>query len=157
MKLCKILLTAFFMFLTSVVFAQDVQSVQQGAAQDGGRFWAKAEKKLLGKHLFSLQWISWEKFGTAVITRGKDGLEIDAKQELNGDYVTMKGTIQPIDEKAFMFTGDIITRVYHINKGEECKRSGTFQFKATGNRKYWRMQKIENPCDGVADYVDVYF
>ena len=61
-----------------------------------------AEKKLLGKHMFSLQWISWEQFGTAGVTRGKQGLEIDARQELDGDFVTLKGTIEIIDEKAYV-------------------------------------------------------
>ena len=69
-----------------------------------------AEKKLLGKHMFSLQWISWEQFGSAVVTRGKQGLEIDARQELDGDFVTLKGTIEIIDEKAFNFTGEVVTR-----------------------------------------------
>jgi hypothetical protein len=36
-------------------------------------------------------------------------------------------------------------------------RSGTFHFKATGKRRYWRMQEMDNPCDSVTDYVDVYF
>lgn len=116
-----------------------------------------AEKKLLGKHMFSLQWISWEQFGTAVVTRGKQGLEIDAKQELDGDFVTLKGTIEIIDEKAFNFTGEVVTRVHHINNGIACKRDGTFEFRATGTRKYWRMQQMENPCDPVTDYIDVFF
>ena len=116
-----------------------------------------AEKKLLGKHMFSLQWISWEQFGTAVVTRGKQGLEIDARQELDGDFVTLKGTIEIIDEKAFNFTGEVVTRVHHINNGIACKRDGTFEFRATGTRKYWRMQQMENPCDPVTDYIDVFF
>ena len=90
-----------------------------------------AEKKLLGKHMFSLQWISWEQFGSAVVTRGKQGLEIEARQELNGDFITLKGTIEIIDEKAFNFTGEVV--------------------------KYWRMQQMENPCDPVTDYIDVFF
>lgn len=116
-----------------------------------------AEKKLLGKHMFSLQWISWEQFGSAVVTRGKQGLEIDARQELDSDFVTLKGTIEIIDEKAFNFTGEVVTRVHHINNGIACKRDGTFEFRATGTRKYWRMQQMENPCDPVTDYIDVFF
>ena len=107
--------------------------------------------------MFSLQWISWERFGSAVVTRGKQGLEIDARQELDGDFVTLKGTIEIIDEKAFNFTGEVVTRVHHINNGIACKRDGTFEFRATGTRKYWRMQQMENPCDPVTDYIDVFF
>ncbi|WP_373818523.1 hypothetical protein [Glaesserella sp.] len=118
---------------------------------------AAAEKKLLGKHMFSLQWISWDKLGTAVVKRGTQGLEIEAKQALNGDFVTLNGTIEIIDERAFNFTGKIVTKVHHINQGVACQREGTFEFRATGKRKYWRMQQIDNPCDQVVDYIDVYF
>lgn len=116
-----------------------------------------AERKLLGKHKFSLQWISWERFGVATVKRGRNGLEIDAKQALNGDWVSMKGTVSVVDSKTFYVTGKIITRVHHINEGMPCERSGTFEFRAKGQRKYWRMQPIDNPCDHVADYIDVYF
>ena len=34
---------------------------------------------------------------------------------------------------------------------------GTFNFVATGNRKYWRMQEMENPVDECVDYIDIYF
>ncbi|MBR7059496.1 MAG: hypothetical protein IKI22_02705 [Neisseriaceae bacterium] len=115
------------------------------------------EKKLLGKHMFSLQWISWEKFGTANVYQENNQLKIRARQELNGDYVTLDGVIEPIDSKSFYFNGDVVTRVSHIAQGQECKRSGKFFFKATGKRKYWRMQEMDNPCDGVVDYIDVYF
>ncbi len=126
-------------------------------ASPGSEKLTVAEKKLLGKHMFSLQWISWEQFGSAVVTRGKQGLEIEARQELNGDFITLKGTIEIIDEKAFNFTGEVVTRVHHINNGIACKRDGTFEFRATGTRKYWRMQQMENPCDPVTDYIDVFF
>lgn len=116
-----------------------------------------AEQKLLGKHKFSLQWISWERFGVAEVKRGRNGLEINAKQSLNGDWVTVRGTVEVIDERAFLVTGQIITKVYHINNGQPCERSGTYEFRATGNRKYWRMQQMDNPCDSATDYVDVFF
>ena len=104
-----------------------------------------------------MQWISWEKLGTANITQSNQQLEIHAKQELNGNYATMDGIIIPIDERTFLFRGDIITRVDHIAHGSECKRSGDYLFEATENRKYWRMLAHYNPCDGVVDYVDIYF
>ena len=59
--------------------------------------------------------------------------------------------------KPLYVTGEIITRVHHINEGMPCERSGTFEFHAKGQRQYWRMQQIDNPCDRVADYIDVYF
>jgi len=116
------------------------------------------EKKLLGKHMFSLQWISWEEFGTATIFKDAEGaLFIDAYQALNGDAVALTGRVIAIDAKTFIVDGELWTQVSHINGGNVCPRSGNFTFKATGNRKYWRLQEMENPCDGVTDYVDVFF
>ena len=119
---------------------------------------AEAERKLVGKHMFSLQWISHEKFGTAIITCQDSGrLYINARQELNGDYVTLKGDVNVIDAKEFTVTGELVTRVSYNNGGEACPRNGTFTFKATGTRKYWRMQEMTNPCEDIVDYVDIYF
>ena len=129
-------------------------SASQAKASDN------AEQKLLGKHMFSLQWILFqkEKFGTASVTRNNDGgLYVDARQELNGDYVTLKGDVRVVDAKEFTVTGELVTCVSHINSGKPCVRGGTFTFKATGKRKYWRMQEMANPCENVVDYVDIYF
>ncbi|MDU1345464.1 hypothetical protein [Eikenella corrodens] len=118
---------------------------------------AAAESSLLGRHMFSLQWISWERFGTATIHRGSNGLEINAYQSLNGDFVKLDGLIEVIDQRHFYFTGNVSTRVYHINNGQPCERSGTFLFQAKDSRQYWRMQPIQNPCDNAADYIDIFF
>ncbi|MDP9499690.1 hypothetical protein ACNGTO_00395 [Bisgaard Taxon 45] len=117
----------------------------------------KIENKLIGKHKLSLQWVSWERFGSVNILRDADGLSIEGTQELNGNFVSLFGKIKVIDEKAFLFTGEIVTRVDHINNGNACTRNGTFEFRATGKRQYWRLQQMKNPCDPVTDYVDVYF
>ena len=116
-----------------------------------------AEQKLLGQHMFSLQWISWEQFGTAVVTQEASGLHIKAQQELNGDYVTLVGQVTVKNEKEFTITGELITCVHYINNGEPCVRNETFTFKNTGTRKYWRLQEMDNPCDIGVDYVDIYF
>ena len=133
---------------------------QDGGAASPSAKKAESEQKLLGKHMFSLQWILFEKkpkYGTAAITRKETGLYIDARQEVNGNYVTLTGDLTVVGPKEFTVTGELITRVSHINNGNACPRQGTFTFKATGARKYWRLQEMENPCDKVVDYVDVYF
>ncbi len=119
----------------------------------------KAKTILLGKHKVSLQWISWDYFGTATVTN-KSGvfyLKGGQKQRKGTDYLKIDGVITQIDAKEFKFDGTIITQISHINNGESCTRTGEMTFRITGKRKYWRMQEIDNPCDTAADYVDIYF
>ena len=66
------------------------------------------------------------------------------------------GTITSIDAKEFAFSGNITTQVSHINEGKPCVREGEFTFKITGKRRYWRLLQMDNPCDPVTDYVDIY-
>ncbi|CAN5418924.1 hypothetical protein BH18ACI1_BH18ACI1_04470 [soil metagenome] len=120
---------------------------------------AKAKKMLLGKHLFSLQWISWDYFGSAIVSN-KNGvfyLKGEQKQRKGSDFVKIDGVITEIDAKEFTFDGTIITRISHINNGEPCTRIGKMNFAITNNRKYWRLQEMDNPCDEAVDYVDIYF
>lgn len=121
---------------------------------------AAAAKKLLGRHMLSLQWISWDYFGTASVTQ-KDGIyQIRGEQKGRGrnntDYLKLEGMIYEINAASFGFSGRITTRISHINGGQPCLREGEFTFAITGKRKYWRMQEMENPCDPVTDYIDVY-
>ena len=120
---------------------------------------AKAAKMLLGKHKISLQWISWDYFGLANVTNkgGVYRLKGEQKGRKSTDFVIVDGVITRIDAKEFKFDGKVITQISHINGGKPCERSGEMTFRITGTRKYWRMQQIDNPCDGVADYVDIYF
>lgn len=118
------------------------------------------EQKVVGNHMLSLQWISWDYFGTAKITKEADGrLKCVGEQlskEYPGDYLKLDGYITIVSALHLQFTGTIKTKVYHLNNGEEYVREGTFDFKSTQGRKYWREQEMKGP-DGVTDYVDIYF
>jgi len=118
-----------------------------------------AAQMLLGKHRLSLQWISWDRIGTATVTNRAAVYSIKGEQKGrgNGDYVRIEGMIVSIDPKEFVFEGSIVTRVSHINGGEPCTRQGDFTFRITGKRKYWRLMEMDNPCDTATDYVDIYF
>jgi len=122
---------------------------------------AAAAKMLLGRHMLSLQWISWDHFGTATISNSKGLYRIKGEQkgrgQSNGDYLRIDGFITSIDAKEFAFSGKIETRISHINDGDPCVRDGNYTFAITGKRKYWRMQEMDNPCDTATDYVDIYF
>lgn len=140
------LLLSFFVHLS---FAQEKTVVND----------AKAKNMLLGKHMLSLQWISWDYFGTATVTNKNGIYYLKGKQKGRGntDFLEVDGVITQIDAKQFKFDGKITTQISHINEGEPCVREGEMTFAITKNRKYWRLQEMNNPCDPVTDYVDVYF
>jgi hypothetical protein len=117
----------------------------------------KYEKKLLGTHKLSLQWISWERFGKAIITKQNGMFTIAGEQRIKDEYLKINGTISDIKAKSFVFDGEIITKTNFIAKGKECRREGKMEFKITKNRRYWRLQEMQNPCDNVVDYVDIFF
>jgi hypothetical protein len=116
----------------------------------------------LGEHMLSLQWISWEKMGKIKIANAdNEGWHIAQglqNSDENQDYLKVDGKIKQISPSELLFDGVIESRVSFVNSGEPCLRTGTFHFKATGKRKYWRLQEMEN-CEGnmVTDYVDIYF
>ena len=128
------------------------------------------ERKVVGKHLLTLQWISWEYYGSVTIKKEADGtlsckgeqLAVNCKDaeegcKANGDYVKLDGTIEILDKEHLIFTGQIRQKIYHINNGQEVLRDGTFNFVTKGNRHYWRMQEMTNPTDECVDYIDIYF
>jgi len=119
----------------------------------------KAKQMLLGRHKISLQWISWDYFGTVNITDRKGLLYVKGRQDgrKSTDFVSVDGVIAWIDSKEFVFQGKVVTQISHIFGGKPCTRDGESVFRITGKRKYWRMQEIDNPCDEAADYVDIYF
>jgi len=138
-----------FVGLSLSVFAQDKTIFND----------ASAKKMLVGKHLLSLQWISWDYFGAANVTNKGGVLYLKGVQkERHGtDFVKIDGTITSIDKKEFKFEGTIVTQISYINAGKPCTRSGEMTFAVTGKRKFWRLQEMTNPCDVAVDYVDIYF
>ncbi|HYP27302.1 MAG TPA: hypothetical protein VE262_11340 [Blastocatellia bacterium] len=119
----------------------------------------QARARLLGEHRLSLQWISWDYFGKAVVRENKGVLSIAGEQKGRGtgDYLKIEGVITEVDTTEIKFKGTIETRVSHINQGNPCKREGEMTFRITQNRRYWRLKEMDNPCDEATDYVDIYF
>jgi hypothetical protein len=118
-----------------------------------------AKAMLLGTHRFSLQWISWDYFGKAVVTDQKGRLVIRGEQRSkNGkDFVRMNGVITEVNAKEFQFNGTIDIKVETNADGKLCKREGEMTFKITQNRRYWRLQEMQSPCGVETDYVDIFF
>jgi hypothetical protein len=115
-------------------------------------------KLLLGTHPFALQWISWQKFGRVEIIDKQGEITITGKQEDKKaeNYMKIDGIITEVSKRSFKFMGTIVYRVTHLNSGKPCTREGSMTFKRRGKRKYWRLTRMTNPCDGCTDYIDVF-
>lgn len=114
-----------------------------------------------GTHAVTHQMISWDAPGKVTIKKLADGQYSVAggqKSKKNGDYLKINGTLQVVNSRELIFQGEILTKITGINKDTECKRSGEYHFKATGKRKYYRLQEMTN-CEGgmTTEYVDIYF
>lgn len=115
----------------------------------------------LGTHNITLQWISWDHPGTVELTYGEDGrykIIGGQKSRENEDYLNIDGYLTFSTVREFTFEGHLEYLVSHNNGGKACIKTGPLHFKASGKRKYWRMQEMTN-CEGgmLTDYVDVYF
>ena len=132
-----------------IAFAQERTAVNDRAAA----------KMLLGTHKLSLQWISWDYFGVATVTNRHGLYSVKGAQKGRGstDFVRIDGKITSVDTKEFKFDGIITMQISNINGGQPCERKGEMTFRITGKRKYWRLTEMDNPCDKVTDYVDIYF
>lgn len=119
----------------------------------------KAKGMLLGEHRLSLQWISWDYFGKANVTESNGTLFLRGEQKARkgGDVLKIDGVITEVGAKEFKFNGTIVTKVEINNGGNPCERKGEMTFVIKGNRKYWRLKEMENPCEEVVDYVDIFF
>lgn len=122
---------------------------------------AQAAKMLVGRHRRSLQWISWDYFGSANVMNTRGVYRLKGEQKGRGtsstDFLRVDGVVTSISTREFVFDGKIVTQISHINGGEPCTREGEFTFRITGKRRYWRLMQMDNPCDQATDYVDIYF
>lgn len=121
----------------------------------------------LGKHNFTLQWISWDHPGTVTIEPpSEDGwYAVIGRQERRAgydpnskDYIIIQGHLKPITDKKLMFRGFVEHQMETLNGGKPCRKEGEQIFLSTKGRKYWRMQDMQN-CEGgmITDYIDIYF
>lgn len=115
----------------------------------------KTKNSLVGIDNLSLQWISWDKFGTLKVEEKDKKLIATGSQKMNGDSLEIDGYFTMIDTNRLDFNGKITTRVSHINSGKPCYREGDMTFLKYSGRNHWRLQEMLNPCDGVTDYVDI--
>ncbi|WP_339346112.1 hypothetical protein [uncultured Sphingomonas sp.] len=115
--------------------------------------------RLRGNEGVSLQWIDWDGTHRGLLHVRQPGalVHIDGEQRVAGQpgVLTIDGDVLRIAAREFTFRGRIvITDTPDV--GRRCVRDGTFTFRITGTRRYWRLQQME-ACDGLTDYVDIYF
>lgn len=116
----------------------------------------------LGRHNFTLHWISWEHPGAVTISGAEDGwydVKGEQRSRTNDDYIRIEGGLKPVSANELKFRGRIEYRVQSNNGGEVCVKQGQhYTFLSTQGRKYWRLQQMDN-CGGggLVDYIDIYF
>jgi hypothetical protein len=105
----------------------------------------------------TLQWISFEApaRGHVIVTNRGGLVHLSGSQRGGGGELTLEGDVLSIDARSFSFRGEI-SIVGTPDATRNCLRDGIYEFRATGQRRYWRLQQME-VCDGLTDYVDIYY
>ena len=113
---------------------------------------------LMGEHLLSLHWISWDHYGNVAVVKIGDKVFLYGQQfNYRGDTLVVSGMVTEINESTFTINGLVSTQVRGIADGEKCNREGTLTFSLYPGGEYWRLKEMDNPCDSAADYVDIFF
>jgi hypothetical protein len=113
--------------------------------------------RLRGNSGVTLQWISFEspRRGHVTVTESGGAIHLRGRQAGNGGELTLDGDVVAIGPRSFTFRGEI-SIVGAPDATRNCLRAGTYEFRATGTRRYWRLQQMEE-CEGLTDYVDIYY
>ena len=113
-------------------------------------------KRLRTAQGITTQWIGWEKRGDVHVARGPDGVwRINGLQRGDGGRLAVDGTITEIGEDYFLMDGRIVIS-NTPDRGRLCMADKVWRFEVTQNRTYYRLREFEW-CDGLTDYVDIYF
>ena len=104
----------------------------------------------------TIQWIDWDRRGTARIAVDERGVwRLTGEQARGSARVALDGVVTEIGPDYFTFDGRI-TIADTPDAGRRCDADKTWHFAVTQNRKYWRLREFEW-CDRLTDYIDIYF
>lgn len=144
--------------------AQQAPAQQAPAQQTGGAL-APVQKtqindqvayeRLLNNSGVTLQWLWSAKRGKMNAIDDNDVVRLEGTQANHEGTLKVKGEVVSIGRDSFVLRGTILI-LDAPDKGRRCERTGDYEFKATGKRKYWRLQQME-ACGGLTDYVDIYY
>lgn len=115
-----------------------------------------ALQRLLANKGVTLQWLGWDQRGSVNARMEGGVLRLTAAQAKNeGGRLLMDGAVREIGSDYFVFSGFI--RITDTpDAGRYCEQSKEWRFAVTQNRPYWRLREFEW-CDGLTDYIDIYF
>ncbi len=132
-----------------VAAAQDAPSVTQITSE-------RDAKRLRTAQGVTVQWIDWDRRGDVHVSRGSDGVwRINGLQRGDGGRLAVDGVITEIGEDYFLLDGRIVISGTP-DKGRLCVQDKVWRFEVTQDRTYYRLREFEW-CDGLTDYVDIYF
>ncbi|QUL37761.1 hypothetical protein [Erythrobacter sp. JK5] len=104
----------------------------------------------------TLQWIGWDRRGNVHVARDPDGVwRINGTQRGDGGRLAVDGTITEIGEDYFLLDGRIVISGTP-DRDRLCVEDKVWRFAVTQERGYYRLREFEW-CDGLTDYVDIYF
>lgn len=115
-----------------------------------------ADRLLQNKGL-TLQWIDWNTRGTVIVTRREGMWQLSGAQAEAGGpgRLFLSGNITEIGEGYFTFRGTI-RMTGTPDRDRVCEAEKAWHFAVTQNRPYYRLREFEW-CDGLTDYIDIYF
>ena len=116
-----------------------------------------AAERLLAAEGITLQWISWNYRGSLSVWDEQGTIHLRGSQdEADGPgRLEIDGEVREIGADYFVFDGRISIRDTP-DAGRRREADKTWRFAITQNRPYWRLREFEW-CDGLTDYVDIYF
>lgn len=114
-------------------------------------------RKLKENKGITLQWVDWDRRGIAWVNDKDSTWILRASQRAvkGPGALFLDGRIVEIGADYFLFDG--IVRITDTpDPGRTCEKHDVWRFAITQNRPYWRIRKFEW-CDGLTDYIDIYF
>ena len=115
-----------------------------------------ALQRLLANKGLTLQWIGWDQRGSVHARMAGETLLLTGAQAKEGaGRLFLDGAVREIGADYFIFSGTI--RIEDApDPARRCELTKDWRFAVTQNRSYWRLREFEW-CDGLTDYIDIYF